>query len=100
MLPFLDDYLQAKNLKDQLIRPRDNDVQRTVQTNWTRGTTDHTQPKKDSFRYCLPLITNTMQKNWFFWSIISRNIDDQRILQSTKTGHIQPKEVVLGTNFA
>ena len=46
MLPFLDDYLHAKNLKDRLIRPRDTDAQRTVQTNWSRGTTDHTQPKK------------------------------------------------------
>ena len=45
MLPSLDDYLHAKNLRQQLIPSRDIDNQRILQYGWTSGKTDHTQPK-------------------------------------------------------
>ena len=34
-----------KNLRYQLIPSRDNDDQRIMQSDWTRDTPDHTQPK-------------------------------------------------------
>ena len=45
MLPSLDDYLHARNLRDQSISFRDIDDQRILQPSWTRGKTNHTQPK-------------------------------------------------------
>ena len=40
-----DNHFQAKNLKYQLIPSRDIDDQRLMQSNWTKSTTGHTQPK-------------------------------------------------------
>ena len=45
MLPSIDDYLHARSLRDQSIAFRDIDYQKILQSNWTRGTTSHTQPK-------------------------------------------------------
>ena len=45
MLPSLDDYLHAGNLRDQSISFKDIYDQRILQHSWTRGKTSHTQPK-------------------------------------------------------
>ena len=45
MLPFSDDYLDVKNLRYQLLLSTDIDDQRTLQSDWTRGTTSHTKTK-------------------------------------------------------
>ena len=42
---FFDDYLDAKNLRYWLIPFTDIDDQWILQSNWTRGITEHTQPK-------------------------------------------------------
>ena len=46
MLLSLDDYLHAINLKDQSIPSRDVDDQKSLRSDWVRGTTGHTQPKE------------------------------------------------------
>ena len=46
MLPSLDDYLNARNLRDLLILSRDIDDQRILQSHWTRDTIDPTKPKE------------------------------------------------------
>ena len=45
MLPSLDDYIHAKKLRYQLIISRYTDDKRIMQTDWTRDTNGHTQPK-------------------------------------------------------
>ena len=45
MLPFSDHYLDVKNLRYQLLLSTDIDDQRTLQSDWTRGTTNHTKTK-------------------------------------------------------
>ena len=45
MLPFLDNYLHAKNLKHSLTHSRDTDDQRILLSDRMGGTTGHTQPK-------------------------------------------------------
>ena len=42
---FLDDYLHAKNIRDQSIHSRDIDGQGILQSDWMRGTTGHTNQK-------------------------------------------------------
>ena len=43
MLPSLDYYFHAKNLKDRLIPSSSTDDQTILQTDWTRGTTGYIQ---------------------------------------------------------
>ena len=45
MLPHLNVYLHAKNLKYHLNASRNIDEQRILQSNLTRDTSDHIQPK-------------------------------------------------------
>ena len=45
MLPLLDEFLHAKNLRDRWISSRDIDDQRILQFDWTRVTTGHNKPK-------------------------------------------------------
>ena len=45
MLPLLDDCLYAKNPKYCWTFSKDNDDQRIMQSDWTRGTTGHSQLK-------------------------------------------------------
>ena len=45
MLPRLNVYLHAKNLKYHLNASRNIDEQRILQSNLTRDTSDHIQPK-------------------------------------------------------
>ena len=44
MLPQLEDYLHAKILRDCRISSWDIDDPRILESNWTRETTDNTQP--------------------------------------------------------
>ena len=45
MLPFLDAYLHAKNLRYQLFLSKDTVDQRILQSDWTTSTSGNTQPK-------------------------------------------------------
>ena len=45
MLPFLDDYLRSKNLRDRSIPSRDIESQRILQPDSMRGLTGRSQPK-------------------------------------------------------
>ena len=45
MLPSLDDYLYAKNIRNHSIPSRDIDDQRILQSDWPRDTTGHTQSR-------------------------------------------------------
>ena len=45
MLPSHDNYLHAKNLRDCWISSRYINDQRILLSDWTSGTTGHTQPK-------------------------------------------------------
>ena len=61
--------------------------------------------KSGSLRCCLPLMSNSMQKKKLrYHSFLSRDFDDQRILQSEWTrgitGHFQPKEKVPDATLA
>ena len=67
----------------------------------------HTWPnptKTGSLRCYVPLMTNSMHKRLSYQWILSRVIDNQRILQSDWTrgtpGHTQPKVVVLDATFS
>ena len=67
----------------------------------------HTWPnptKTGSLRCYVPLMTNSMHERLSYQWILSRVIDNQRILQSDWTrgtpGHTQPKVVVLDATFS
>ena len=68
--------------KYQLIPSGDIDDQVLLQSDWTRGTTGHTQPKiVVSDATFLWWSLSPRKKNVSHWFIPSRDIDDQRILQ-------------------
>lgn len=46
MLPSLDDYLQAKNQRKELIFSSENADKRALRSDWKRNVTSDTQPKK------------------------------------------------------
>ena len=96
MLPSLEEYLHAKNLRYQMILSRDIVDQRILQSDWTRGIPGCTQPKRYS-----QILTSSDDylhvKNLRCHLIPSRDIVNQIILQSdwrrdTKS-HTQPKVV-------
>ena len=45
MLPSLDDYVHARNLRYQFFLSKDTVDQRILQSDWTTSTTSNTQPK-------------------------------------------------------
>ena len=80
MLPSLKTNSMQK-LRYQLILSKDIDDQKILQSDWTRGTTGHTQPKE-----VVPDAPDLHAKNLRDFWISSRNTDDQKILQSDWTG--------------
>ena len=64
-----------------MIPPRDIDVQRILQSDWTRDTPDHTQPKvvRSDATFHDDYLRAKILKNRL---IPPGDIDDQRILQS------------------
>ena len=81
MLPSLDDYLNARNLRDLLILSRDIDDQRILQSHWTRDTIGPTKPKEVISGAAFPSWL-TRCKKLRYHLIPSRDTDDQKILQS------------------
>ena len=85
----------SKSLKDRLIPSRDKDGQAILQSDWKRGPSGHTQPKKVISDAAFP---------WPKTHVIPcREIYNKKILQSAWTRgfnwQTQPKEVVPDTNF-
>ena len=67
------------------------------------GTTGHIQPKRVVLDATFPLKANSMHKKTKKSIILSRETDNQRILQSVwtrrKPSHTQPRLVVSDANF-
>ena len=78
MIPSLDDYLHAKEIRYQLYLFRDIDDQRNLHSDWTRGTTDYAQPC--GLRWYLHLMTTTVTKckRTEYQLIHSRDFTDQK----------------------
>ena len=105
MLPSFNDYLHSKNLRDRLISFRDIDDQNILQFDWSRGRSSLDQPKVVvSDAAFLWWVTPCKKKKLRYHSFLSRDFDDQRILQSEWTrgitGHFQPKEKVPDATLA
>ena len=106
MLPSLDDYLYAKNLRNWSISSisRDTDDKKMLHYDLMKGTAGHTQLKVVVSDAAFPRWLTPWGKKLRCHLILSRDIDGQRILRSNWTtgtaGHTQLKEVVPGATFA
>ena len=94
MLLYSDDYLRVKKLRYPFTFYRDINDQRILQSDWTRDTASHTQPKVVFSDATFPCwLTPCKKKKKIHHLIFSRDIDDQRFLQSDGTsctaGHTQ-----------
>ena len=77
----LDHFLHPKKLRYHLILSRVIDDQPVKESDWTKGTTGHIQPKLVA--QILPFLDHYLHaKNQSYRSIPSRGMDNQRILQS------------------
>ena len=81
----------------------DIDDQRTLQSDWTRGTTVHTHPKSVVSDATSFLGVYLHAKNLRYWLTPFKNIHDQKILRfdwvTGKTVHTQSKVVVSDITF-
>ena len=90
---------QAKNLRYQFISSSNTVVQKILQYDKKRGAHSHTShpTKSDSLTSYLPFMVISMYKILRYRLIPSRDIDNQRILESDWKrqipGHNQPKVI-------
>ena len=63
MLPSLDDYLQAKNQREELIFSSENAEKRALRSDWKRNVTSDTQPKKVTLGANVPWWITPCAKN-------------------------------------
>ena len=101
MLPSIDEYLHSKNLKYQLISLKDIVDQRILQSDWTRGTPRHTQPKMAVLD--VPSLEKYPQvKKSKISMVLSSDFADYRILETdwirSTACHTQP-QVILYASF-